>query len=110
MLHVEMCNIPDRNKSRHVQPIADKVVQNLEILKTFQFRTRRTRIFIINARIFMGFIINARLLYGTNRKFSTRILVVVDKVFEIILRCCASLSAIICRNESREMQDSHTPM
>ena len=45
-----------------VQPIADRVAQNLEIIsKKFQFSTRRTR-------ILTGYIISTMLLLGTNRK------------------------------------------
>ena len=45
-----------------IQPTADRLAQNLEIIfKNFQFSTRRTR-------IPMGCIISTMLLHGTNRK------------------------------------------
>jgi len=46
-----------------IQPIADRVAKNLEIIsKNFQFSTRRTKILV-------GFITITMLLPGTNRKF-----------------------------------------
>jgi len=46
----------------YIQPIADRVNKNLEIIsKNFQISTRRTR-------ILMRFIIGTMLLPGTNRK------------------------------------------
>ena len=51
--HVSLCLL---------QPIADKVARNLEIIsKNFQFSTRRTR-------ILMGFIVSTMLLLDNNRK------------------------------------------
>ena len=59
-------NNSSRTPMSHVQPIADRVAQNLEIIsKKFQFSTRRTR-------ILMGF---SHVLLGTNRKPMRRILV-----------------------------------
>ena len=77
----------------NVQPIADRVAKNLEIIsQNFQFCTRRTS-------ILMGFIINTMLIAGTNRKFhgqnseSLKI-----EIIKMISRCFATLSAIGCKN------------
>jgi len=46
----------------YIQPIADRVTKNLEIIsKDFQFGARRTR-------ILMGFVMSTMLLPGTDRK------------------------------------------
>ena len=65
--------------SRLVQPIADRVAQNLEIIsKKIQFSTRRTRIlmgFIISTICYVVLIVNpmGRILVGWKRFVSTRI-------------------------------------
>ena len=69
-----------------IQPIADRVAQHREIIsKNFQFSTRRTRILMGSIIYFLVVIVNSM----------GRILVC-WKVFEIISRCCATLSAIGC--------------
>ena len=60
---VQVKNAQNGGSISDLQPIADRVAQNLEIIsKNFQFGTRRTR-------ILMGFIIY---LIGTNRKSHRR--------------------------------------
>jgi len=60
-VHYAHCFV--RSALCNVQPIADRVAQNLEnIFKKFQFSTRRTK-------ILMGFIISTMLSRGTNRKY-----------------------------------------
>jgi len=67
-----------------IQPIADRVAQHLEIIsKNSQFSTRRTR-------ILLGFIIYYLVLIVNPMG---RILVL-GVFFEMISRCCATLSAI----------------
>jgi len=57
-----VCNSHNVHVHIFVQPIADRVAQNLKIISThFHFGTRRTR-------ILMGFVLSTMLLRVTNRK------------------------------------------
>ena len=74
-----------------IQPIADRMAQNLEIIPiNFQFSTRRTR-------IPMGFFIYYLVLIENVIRLAE--FWFVEKVLEIISRFCTTLSAIGCTNK-----------
>ena len=78
----------------NVQPIADKVAKNLEIVvQNFQFCTRQTS-------ILMGFVINTMLIAGTNRKFHGQNSGSLKKneIIQMISRYFATLPAVGCKN------------
>ena len=74
-----------------LQPIADRVTRNFEIIsKKIQINTRRTR-------ILMGFIISTILLPGTTRKSHGQNSSTLPKFQEIIPRFCAAISVVGCK-------------
>ena len=106
MSHTKMSQVTHMNESCrnyesshiHVQPIADRVAQNLEIIsKNYQFSTKHTR-------FHMGFMIYYLvLIVNPMAEFYF-----VEKVLEIISRFCATLSAIGCTRPAAHTNESST--